>query len=69
MANAVTQFQILSKTPDETAGFFSSLFGWSVDNNNPLGYRRIQTGSATAFKAASGPHRRSLRTSFSSSSR
>jgi predicted enzyme related to lactoylglutathione lyase len=40
------QFQILSKTPDETARFYSNLFGWSIDANNPMGYRRIATGSA-----------------------
>lgn len=55
MANAVTQFQILSKTPDETAGFFSSLFGWSIDNNNAMGYRRIQTGSPDGIQGGIWP--------------
>lgn len=45
MANPVLQFQIISKAPDETAKFYASLFGWKIDNNNPMGYRRIETGS------------------------
>jgi predicted enzyme related to lactoylglutathione lyase len=45
MPNPITQFQIISKSPGETARFYSSLFGWTVDANNPLGYRRIDTGT------------------------
>jgi predicted enzyme related to lactoylglutathione lyase len=55
MANPVMQFQILSKTPDETAGFYSALFGWSVDANNPMGYRRIATGSAEGIQGGIWP--------------
>jgi predicted enzyme related to lactoylglutathione lyase len=45
MASPVVEFQILSKAPDRTARFYSGLFGWTVNENNPLGYRRIDTGS------------------------
>lgn len=45
MPNAVTRFQILSKTPNETADFYSRLFGWSVSADNKMGYREINTGS------------------------
>jgi predicted enzyme related to lactoylglutathione lyase len=45
MPNPVTQFQILSKAPDDTGKFYSSLFGWKVDASNPMGYRRLDTGS------------------------
>ena len=55
MANPVMQFQILSKTPDETARFYSRLFGWSVDADNPLGYRRIATGSADGIQGGIWP--------------
>jgi uncharacterized protein len=55
MANPVMQFQILSKTPDETAGFYSALFGWSVDANNPMGYRRIATESADGIQGGIWP--------------
>ncbi len=55
MANPVTQFQILSKSPDETAKFYSTLFGWTVDANNPLGYRRIDTGSNEGIQGGIWP--------------
>jgi uncharacterized protein len=45
MGNPVVQFQILSKSPEATAEFYSSLFGWTVNADNPLGYREINTGS------------------------
>ncbi|HLK68286.1 MAG TPA: VOC family protein [Bryobacteraceae bacterium] len=55
MANPVVQFQILSRSPEETARFYSSLFGWTVDANNPLGYRRIQTGSQEGIQGGIWP--------------
>jgi len=55
VANPVMQFQILSKTPDETARFYSNLFGWSIDANNPMGYRRIATGSAGGIQGGIWP--------------
>jgi predicted enzyme related to lactoylglutathione lyase len=45
MPSPVVEFQILSKAPDSTARFYSGLFGWTVNENNPLGYRQIDTGS------------------------
>ncbi|HKV40601.1 MAG TPA: VOC family protein [Blastocatellia bacterium] len=50
MGNPVTQFQILSKNPEGTAEFYSALFHWTVDANNPLGYRQIVTGSAEGIQ-------------------
>jgi predicted enzyme related to lactoylglutathione lyase len=49
------QFQILSKAPDETARLYSNLFGWSIDANNPMGYRRIATGSAGGIQGGIWP--------------
>ena len=37
MSHPVVEFQILSKTPDQTADFFSRLFGWKVNGDNPMG--------------------------------
>lgn len=45
MGNPVVQFQILSKAPEDTARFYSSLFGWRVSADNAMGYRQIDTGS------------------------
>ena len=45
MTHPVVQFQILAKSPDATAAFYGKLFGWTIDANNALGYRRIDNGS------------------------
>ncbi|MBZ5620084.1 MAG: VOC family protein [Acidobacteriia bacterium] len=55
MGNPVVQFQILSKVPEETTQFYSALFGWTVDANNPMGYRRIHTGSREGIQGGIWP--------------
>ena len=55
MGSPVTQFQILAKKPDEVAAFFSSLFDWKIDANNPMGYRRIDTGSSEGIQGGIWP--------------
>jgi predicted enzyme related to lactoylglutathione lyase len=55
MPNPVMQFQILSKTPDDTALFYTTLFGWKVDANNPMGYRRLDTGSKEGIQGGIWP--------------
>lgn len=55
MGNPVAQFQIVSKSPDETARFYGELFGWRVDDQNTLGYRRIETGSAQGIQGGIWP--------------
>jgi hypothetical protein len=55
MGNPVTQFQILSKKPDETAAFYSKLFGWTIDGNNAMGYRQIDTGSREGIQGGIWP--------------
>jgi predicted enzyme related to lactoylglutathione lyase len=55
MPNPVTQFQILSTAPDATARFYSDLFGWTIDANNPMGYRQIATGSTEGIQGGIWP--------------
>jgi len=55
MSNPVTQFQILSKTPNETARFYSELFGWKINADNPMGYRQIDTGSRDGIQGGIWP--------------
>ena len=55
MGNPVTQFQILSKKPDEAASFYSKLFGWTISANNPMGYRQIDTGSKEGIQGGIWP--------------
>ncbi len=45
MGQPVTHFQIVTANPDGAAEFYSSLFGWTVDADNALGYRMFDTGS------------------------
>src|SRR5688572_7833198 len=55
MGNPVVQFQMISKNPDETAKFYSALFGWTVNSDNPLGYRHIRTGSGEGIQGGIWP--------------
>jgi hypothetical protein len=55
MSNPVLQFQILSRTPEETARFYSSLFDWKMEANNPMGYRQINTGSTEGIHGGIWP--------------
>jgi predicted enzyme related to lactoylglutathione lyase len=55
MGRPVTQFQILSKNPERSASFYSSLFGWTIDADNPLGYRRIRTGAGRGIEGGIWP--------------
>ena len=45
MANSVAKWQILSTNPEESAKFYSSLFGWRIDTKNALGYRELKTSN------------------------
>lgn len=45
MGRPVTQWQILSKNPEPHAAFYTRLFGWKVNADNPLGYRMVDTAS------------------------
>jgi len=55
MNHPVLQFQIISKNPDQTVRFYSGLFGWTIDADNPLGYRRISTGSTEGIQGGIWP--------------
>ena len=43
MGQPVTQFQIIAKNPDKAAEFYGSLFGWTIDDSNAMGYRIVKT--------------------------
>ena len=55
MTHPVTQFQILAKDPAAVAKFFGTLFGWTIDADNPLGYRRIDTRSERGIQGGIWP--------------
>jgi hypothetical protein len=49
------QFQMISKEPEQTAAFYGNLFGWKIDADNPMGYRRIDTGSPDGIQGGIWP--------------
>jgi predicted enzyme related to lactoylglutathione lyase len=55
MPNPVIEFQMLSKSPDDTAKFYCQLFGWTVNAKNPIGYRRIATGAKEGIQGGIWP--------------
>jgi len=55
VSHPVLQFQFISKEPEKTAAFYSELFGWRIDANNPMGYRRIDTGSTQGIQGGIWP--------------
>ena len=44
MKAPVVHFEIMGGKGDELARFYSELFGWSIDSNNPMKYGRVDTG-------------------------
>ena len=46
MGCPVIQWQMVVKDPEAESAFYSSLFGWQVSSDNPLGYRVVDTQSA-----------------------
>lgn len=55
MGRPVTQFQILSKNPGKTADFYARLFDWTIDADNPMGYRQIRTGAGRGIEGGIWP--------------
>jgi predicted enzyme related to lactoylglutathione lyase len=55
MANPVMQFQIISTDADKSARFYAELFGWKINSDNPMGYRRIDTGSTEGIQGGIWP--------------
>jgi uncharacterized protein len=41
MANPVTQWQVISQDPAKQSQFYSTVFGWNIRSDNPLGYRMV----------------------------
>ena len=44
MGQPVVHFEIHGKDSDEMQSFYSSLFGWKIDANNPMNYGIVETG-------------------------
>jgi len=55
VGNPVVQWQIVAKEPDLVARFYATLFGWTVNTSNALGYRMLETGSARGIAGGVWP--------------
>ncbi len=55
MGQPVTRFQIIAKNPDKAAEFYGSLFGWTIDDSNAMGYRIVKTGSEEGIQGGIWP--------------
>ena len=55
MGNPVTQWQIVTKEPEKHAAFYSAVFGWKINSDNPLGYRVADPGSARGIPGGFWP--------------
>ena len=42
MGQPVVHFEIVGKDPDKLQGYYSDLFGWQIDANNPMKYGVVQ---------------------------
>ncbi|MFI5269865.1 MAG: VOC family protein [Chloroflexota bacterium] len=43
MGVPITHFEIMGGTGDQLKTFYSDLFGWKVDSNNPINYGMVDT--------------------------
>jgi predicted enzyme related to lactoylglutathione lyase len=55
MANPIVHWEMASKDAEKTRQFYSSLFGWAIDTNNPQNYGRVQTGGEGGINGGIAP--------------
>ncbi len=55
MGCPVVEWQMLVKDPEAAVAFYGGLFGWTVDSNNALGYRRVSTGGNDGIRGGIWP--------------
>jgi uncharacterized protein len=47
MGHPVTQFEVIGKDGEKLQSFYSDLFGWKIDANNPANYGIVQRDGNT----------------------
>jgi hypothetical protein len=55
MPNPVVQWQVVSPQPQAAAEFYKKLFGWSVGQDNAMGYREVKTGAGRGIDGGIWP--------------
>lgn len=55
MGQPVTHFEVIGKDGEKLRGYYSELFGWEIDANNPMGYGIVpREGNTNAEGAGIG---------------
>jgi len=64
MGQPVVHFEVIGKDGEKLQGYYSKLFGWQIDSNNPMNYGMVQRegntnsdGVGIAGGVAAGPER------------
>jgi uncharacterized protein len=47
MGQPVVHFEVIAKDPDRLRGYYSELFGWEIDADNPANYGVVQRDGNT----------------------
>jgi predicted enzyme related to lactoylglutathione lyase len=47
MGQAVVHFEIIGKDPEKLRSYYSDLFGWEFDSDNPMNYGTVQRDGNT----------------------
>jgi predicted enzyme related to lactoylglutathione lyase len=55
MGQPVLKFQIVSKKPDKSSAFYCTLFDWTEEADNALGYRTLDTRSKKGIQGGIWP--------------
>jgi len=52
MGQPVVHFEVIGKDGDRLRSYYSELFGWEIDANNPMGYGTVQRDGNTNSEGA-----------------
>lgn len=52
MGQPVVHFQVVGKDGEKLRSYYSELFGWEIDANNPMGYGMVSREGNTAANGA-----------------
>ena len=54
MKHPVVWFEVMGQDSDRLTHFYSELFGWKIDRDNPKNYGLVDTGSKTGIPGGVG---------------
>jgi hypothetical protein len=54
MGNPVVHFEIMARDAKREQEFYSELFGWKIDANNPMNYGLVNTGTKKGIQGGIG---------------